>query len=221
LAFLNCPAGAPVPDPLKGKSFVALRVCYPGDAEERAELAAPVRKVGGIVFDSTRRIPFREIGSVTMDSPLRLPRIGYSESLREVGDPLIAALPEVLTPTAPFAAMELRHAAGGAALPPESHRGLGYWDSPFLFFGMSVISDPSAEPAVAALGESLDAILESCRTGTNALTFLLPQHTPQGDGEAGRVRQVYRPDHYARLTALKKRCDPDNLLGGDRNIPPA
>jgi len=83
-----------------------------------------------------------------------------------------------------------------------------------------VVPDAATERAAAGLGERLDAILKPWCTGTNALTFLLPQHTPDHGGNVERVRQVFRPAHYARLATLKARYDPDNLLGGDWNIPP-
>jgi FAD/FMN-containing dehydrogenase len=31
---------------------------------------------------------------------------------------------------------------------------------------------------------------------------------------------VFSPSHYERLAAFKKKLDPKNLLGSDRNIPP-
>ena len=219
VAFLQYPADAPVPEPVRGTPVVALRVCHPGAVEEEAvRVIARMRAISGVVLDTVRPMPYREIGTVTMDSPRPLPRIGYSESVRELADPVIEGLPEVLTPGAPFLAMELRHTAGGAR-PPAGHEGLGYWGSNFLFFGMSVTPDATVERAAAELGERLDAVLQPYRSGTNAFTFLLPQHTPVDSAE--RVRHVYRPDHYARLARLKARYDPANLLGADRNIPPS
>jgi FAD/FMN-containing dehydrogenase len=55
----------------------------------------------------------------------------------------------------------------------------------------------------------------------NAFTFLLDQHTPAGAGEVERVRTTFSADHYARLATLKKAFDPKNLMGCDRNVPPA
>jgi Berberine and berberine like len=218
IAFLQYPADAPVPEPVRGTPVVALRVCHPGPTDQAIRVLSRMREIAGVVLDTARPMPYREIGTVTMDSPRPLPRIGYSESLRELADPLIATLPEVLTPGAPFVAMELRHTGGGTR-PPAGYEGLGYWGSPFLFFGMSVTPNAAVEQAVAELGERLDAVLAPYRTGTNALTFLLAQHTPEDSAE--RVRRVYRPDHYARLASIKARYDPANLLGADRNIPPS
>ncbi len=141
--------------------------------------------------------------------------------MRGLPDAVVSGLPEVLVPGGPFLAMELRHAGRGVARPPPGHEGLGYWDSPFLFFGMSVTPDAAVERAASALGERLHALLSPHRTGTNALTFLLPRHEPTAEGERERVRQAYRPAHYARLSSLKARYDPHNLLGDDRNIPPS
>jgi hypothetical protein len=186
-------------------------------AEAEAALTS-MRRIPGIVLDTARSMPFREIGSVTMDSPLHLPRIGYSESLREVTDEIIGGLPEILTPGEPYLAMELRHTSGGIVRPPESYEGLGYWNSAFLFFGMCITPDPATELRAKRLGERLNALLTPSRTGTNAFTFLLAQHTPVGEGEAERVRSAFRPAHYARLAKLKGQYDPLNRLGGDRAI---
>ena len=221
VAFLQYPAVAPVPEPVRGVPVVALRVCYPGAAAEAEAALTSMRRIPGIVLDTARSMPFREIGSVTMDSPLHLPRIGYSESLREVTDEIIGGLPEILTPGEPYLAMELRHTSGGIARPPQSYEGLGYWNSAFLFFGMCITPDPATELRAKRLGERLNALLTPSRTGTNAFTFLLAQHTPVGEGEAERVRSAFRPAHYARLAKLKGQYDPLNRLGGDRAILPS
>jgi hypothetical protein len=154
-------------------------MCHPGSAEDARRALSPFRKITGSILDTTRVMPYREIGDVTMDSPLHLPRIGYSESLREISDLIIDGLPEALRPGSPFLAMELRNGAGGGIAHAESsHEGLGYWSSPFLFMGMSVTPDATKEHAALEMGRRLGAVFAHARTGTNALTFLLPEHTP-------------------------------------------
>ena len=220
VAFLQYPSAAPVPEAVRGRPVVALRACHPGTAEEATAALAPMRALPGILLDTVRSLPFREIGSVTMDSPLQLPRIGYSESLRSISDAMIKNLPVILKPGAPYIAMELRHAGLGVARPPRDHEGMGYWRSPFLFMGMSVTANPEAEIGAKDLGAKLDTLFDDVSTGTNAFTFLLAQHTPAGAGEVNRVRKVFSASHYARLVALKRKYDPTNLMGCDRNVPP-
>ncbi len=221
VAFLQYPGVAPVPEPVRGKPVIALRVCHPGTAEDAIAALAPMRKIPGIVLDTTRSMPFREIGSVTMDSPLHLPRIGYSESLRSISHAMISGLPEILKPGAPYIAMELRHAGAGIARAPSGHGGMGYWQSPFLFFGMSVTPDPETEMRTKELAVQLDRLFAADTTGTNVFTFLLAEHTPTGAGEVKRVKKVFSTPHYERLAALKTKLDPKNLMGSDRNIPPS
>ncbi len=98
---------------------------------------------------------------------------------------------------------------------------MGYWQSPFLFFGMSVTPDPKSELGAKELGAKLDSLFADVSTGTNAFTFLLAQHTPARIGDVDRVRRVFSAPHYARLAALKRKLDPSNLMGCDRNVPPA
>ena len=118
--------------------------------------------------------------------------------------------------------MELRNGAGGGvARAVSGHEGLGYWSSPFLFFGMSVTPDAAKEQAALEMGQRLDAVFAHDRTGTNAFTFLLPEHTPADSNGKTRVATTFQPAHYARLAALEKRYDPGSLLGGDRAIVPS
>jgi FAD/FMN-containing dehydrogenase len=42
-----------------------------------------------------------------------------------------------------------------------------------------------------------------------------------GDDSLSRVASAYGPEQYARLAALKKTWDPDNILHHTPNIPPA
>lgn len=219
VAFIQYPAIAPVPEPVKGVAVVALRICHPGSAEDAKRAVSPFHKITGSILDTTRMMPFREIGNVTMDSPLHLPRIGYSESLREISDRVIDELPKALLPGSPFLAMELRNgASGGVARAVTGHEGLGYWSSPFLFFGMSVTPDAAKEHAALEMAHRLDAVFARDRTGINAFTFLLPDHTPVDTSGKARVATSFQPAHYARLAVLKNRYDPGGLLGGDRAI---
>ena len=116
--------------------------------------------------------------------------------------------------------MELRQAGLGFASPPTGHEGMGYWRSPYLIFGMSVVPTPEQEHRAKILGEQLEGLFRPDRTGTNAFTFLLAQHTPSETADVVRVRSTFSPAHYARLVALKQKFDPANLMGSDRNIPP-
>jgi hypothetical protein len=67
VAFIQYPAIAPVPGPVKGVPVVALRICHPGSEEDAKRAILPFHTIAGSILDTTRVMPYREIGSVTMD----------------------------------------------------------------------------------------------------------------------------------------------------------
>ena len=73
--------------------------------------------------------------------------------------------------------------------------------------------DAPKEQAALEMGQRLDEVLAHDRTGTNVLTFLLPEHTPVEESGKARVATVFQPAHYARLAVLKKLYDPRDLFG--------
>jgi hypothetical protein len=70
VAFLNIPPLPALPEPLRGKSVIALHGCYSGERpEDGEELLRPVReKLGEPIMDTFGAMPFAAMDSISMDS---------------------------------------------------------------------------------------------------------------------------------------------------------
>ena len=71
-----------------------------------------------------------------------------------------------------------------------------------------------SRPATSAHTRAMSAAMTPWATGRAHVDYL-------GDESHGRVASAYGPEQYARLAALKKTWDPDNVLHHTPNIPPA
>src|SRR5699024_7042368 len=57
-AFVQVPPDAPLPEPVRGKLVLSLRVSHVGDADEGERLLAPLRDAGTVLADTVREMPF-------------------------------------------------------------------------------------------------------------------------------------------------------------------
>jgi hypothetical protein len=97
VAFLNVPLLPALPEPLRGKSVIALRGCYrgesPGDGEE---LVRPMREeLGEPIMDTFGIMPYAAMDSISMDPVDPMGARQHSEMLRDLSPEAIQTLVEV------------------------------------------------------------------------------------------------------------------------------
>src|SRR5699024_7038637 len=66
-AFVQVPPDAPLPEPVRGKLVLSLRVSHVGDADEGERLLAPLRDAGTVLADTVREMPFTDWGEIHSD----------------------------------------------------------------------------------------------------------------------------------------------------------
>src|SRR5690625_6900945 len=59
-AFVQVPPDAPLPEPVRGKLVLSLRVSHVGDADEGERLLAPLRDAGTVLADTVREMPYTD-----------------------------------------------------------------------------------------------------------------------------------------------------------------
>ncbi|MGH3145618.1 MAG: FAD-binding oxidoreductase, partial [Rubrobacter sp.] len=140
VAFLNVPPLPAVPEPLRGKSVIALRGCYCGESlESGEELLRPVREeLGETIMDTFGPMPYAAMDSISMDPVDPMGARQSSEMLSELSPEAIDALVEVAGAgsNSPLILLEIRQ-LGGALARTVDHLGtMGKGDSKLIMNGV-------------------------------------------------------------------------------------
>ena len=220
VAFLNIPPLPALPEPLRGKSVIALRGCYCGESPEAGEeLLHPVREeLGEPIMDTFGKMPFAAMDSISMDPVDPMGARQHSEMLGELSPEVIETLVELggAGSESPLIVLELRQLGGALARTADRLSTMGAGDSGFIMNGVGPAFTPEmAEGVVAYLSRVAEAT-RPFQTGDTYVNFMeLDGASPE------RVKAAYAPEDYERLVALKDRYDPQNLFRFNRNIAPS
>lgn len=220
LAFLNIPPLPFLPEPLQGKSVIAVRGCYCGeDPAAGEELFRPVREgFGEPIMDTFGVMPYAAMDSISMDPVDPMGAIQHSEMLRELSQGTIAALVEVAGADSgsPLIMLEIRQLGGALARSSERLSTVGRGEAAFIMNGIGATFTPEMAEAVRAHLARVTEATRPYQTGETYVNFM------ELDGaSAERVRAAYAPEDWDRLVSLKDRYDPDNVFRFNRNIPPS
>jgi len=218
VAFLNVPPLPALPEPLRGKSVIALRGCYcgesPGDGEE---LVRPMREeLGEPIMDTFGMMPYAAMDSISMDPVDPMGARQHSEMLRDLSPEAIQTLVEVAGSGSPLIMLELRQLGGALTRNAEHLSTMGKGDSKFIMNGVGpAFTQEMAEGVVTYLAHVADA-MRPFQTGDTYVNFMeLDGASPE------RVKAAYPPEDCERLVALKDRYDAQNVFRFNRNIAPS
>ena len=220
VAFLNVPPLPALPEPLRGKSVIALRGCYcgetPGDGEE---LVRPMREeLGEPIMDTFGMMPYAAMDSISMDPVDPMGVRQHSEMLGDLSPEAIRTLVEVAGSGSgsPLIVLELRQ-LGGALTRDAAHLStMGKGDSKFIMNGVGAAFTPEMAEGVLAFLARVTEATRPFQTGDTYVNFM-----ELDDASAERVKAAYAPEDFERLVALKDRYDPQNVFRFNRNIAPS
>jgi FAD/FMN-containing dehydrogenase len=202
--------------PLEGERVIAFAICFSGDLSETDEVLAPIHALGEPVADLLRDQPYVEVQSYLDEfEPRGLHyywKTGYAAGL---SDALLGAELELFA-ECPIPDVEIGSLHIGGALNelPEDDGAVGNRDARHVI-GVNGMWAPD-EPRAEEFQDWIRAAFERLRpetTGRNYVNF------QTADEDERRVRETYG-DNFARLAALKRRYDPDNVFSSNRNVRP-
>lgn len=214
VALLRLPPLEAVPEPLRGRFVVHVRIAYLGSAADGERLVAPLREVAPALIDTVRELPYTEVASIHQDPTDPGQFRDRSGLLRTLEAATVDALLDRVGPDAdnPVPVVELRHLGGALGRPPQHANAVGFREAKFSLF-TTARAGPEEAAAAGELQRSLLDALAPWRLGGPFVSFM-------GVDQAGAedVRAAYEPDTFQRLRVLKAAHDPDNLFRINHNI---
>jgi FAD/FMN-containing dehydrogenase len=210
---LSCQAGLSLDELLEPALWIA--PCYTGSSADPAELRA-LRSVPGLVDDRVRRQSFADQQRI-FDSPYGVDRNYWKgHFVRELPDELIDVLLERLVALGRPPGGILIESLHGAPKEADGDSGVvGFRQAAFNLSAMATWQDPELdEDHIRWARETTAAIEPWSLRGGGYVNYM------QADEPIERIRASFGEEAFARLQALKRRYDPENVLRRNQNIPP-
>ncbi len=203
--LLDVPAADPIPAELRGRRIVMIDGAVLGDDDVAAEVLAPLRALVP-EFDTVARVPAASLVRLHLDPEGPTPAYASSTLVSGLPDAAIAGIVAAVGPGSGsrLAAAELRQ-LGGALARPDPHGGaLSALDGRFLALGLGLGggNDDDWERQREDAARFLSAV-EPWATGR--------QYLPMLDARTD-TRKVFPPGVHARLSAVRRAADPDDLF---------
>ena len=208
VAVLRLPPLPSVPEPLRGRAVVALRVAHLGSVEEARALVAPVvADCGPVLVDSLRDMPFTEVGSIAAEPTDPMPSWDRGTLLGGLDAAAVDTLVGLAGAGAdtPLAVVELRHAGGALGREPLVPNAVGGRDAAYAMTVVGALL-PQLREGVPAAGEGLLAAMRPWRTGGTQANLLGWASDP------AEIRSAWPAATYRRLARLKAAWDPQDVF---------
>ncbi|MFJ6851685.1 FAD-binding oxidoreductase [Streptomyces sp. NPDC091271] len=197
-----------LPEALRGRYVISVRVAYTGTAAEGEALVAPLRAVGPALSDSLRELPYTESHTIHSDPPFPHAYHGEGVMLRDLDAGTAGRVLELTGPKAPMmTVVQLNHLGGALAERPAHDSAVPHRDAGFLLRLLSPL-DGTDVKAVRALYARVAGETAPYALG-RALNFAFG-----GGDRAETYRGVHGPRTRERLAGLVSRYDPASLFGG-------
>jgi hypothetical protein len=212
--LMHAPPAPHVPPHQVGELVLSVLVCWTGDPWAGAAAVAPLRALATPVADSLSVMPYPDLyGFTAHQGAPHAPsvRTMFADDLSDGAlDAMLAAMANA---TSPYSVVQVRALGGAMARVPEDATAFAHRRRRFMVVVTGVWLD-AAEDAAPHRAWT-EALWQTLRPEANgAYVNFLEDEGPD------RVRDAYPPATYARLAAVKRRYDPDNLFRFNQNVPP-
>jgi FAD/FMN-containing dehydrogenase len=213
--LMHAPPAPYVPQERVGEPVLSILVCWSGDPEEGERALAPLRALATPVADAVGPMPYPAIYRFTAhqaEPHAASIRMMFADALSD--DAIDAALAAMANATSPYSLIQFRGLGGAMARVGTDDTAFAHRHQRYFLAIIGLWLDPAEDAARhnAWTGALWGAIR---REGSGVYVNFLEQ-----EGE-GRVRDAYPPATHARLAAIKRRYDPQNLFRFNQNIAPA
>jgi FAD/FMN-containing dehydrogenase len=212
--LLRMPPGDEVPEPLRGRAFVAVEAAYVGDAVSGAQLIDPLRQLGP-ERDTFATIRASTLRQVNMDPEAPMPAVGDGAFLAalpaEAIDTVLAQVGAAGVQT-PLASVEIRHLGGALARAADCAGAQPMIDAQYVISAAGPAPTPDQADAARSSARALKESLTRWHAGYDYYNFL---DTP------AEAEVVLPRASYERLRKIKATYDPDQAIISAHPVRPA
>jgi FAD/FMN-containing dehydrogenase len=214
-AVLRMPTMPEVPEPLRGKFLVSVRIAYNGTSVDGERMVEPLRAIAPAVLDTVRDMPYTEVASIHNEPTDPVPYYERGTMLREFPAQAQDKLIELVGPDARTALViaELRALGGAWDREPEVPNAVATRGLPYSLLGVAAGPVSEEQQLKWSVAELLDG-LKPWQSDRRNVNNLAPD-------EAADAAAIYGPERYARLASIKKTYDPANMFRLNHNVMPA
>lgn len=206
-ALLTSPDGAPL---------VAYVLAYAGDAAAGEAAIAGFRAFGEPVADLVAPMPYTALQQMLDEGFQPGPHVYWrSHFLTGLPDEAInIVVAGANAAPSPLSAVLVEHVGGAVSRVGRDETAFDHRDAEYNLAIIARWLDPAEEEANIAWARTLWEAMQPYARGVYV------NYLGVGDS-ADRVREAYSPAKYARLAALKREYDPENIFRRNQNIAPA
>lgn len=205
VAALVYPDIPQVPEAMRGRYVVSVRVAYSGTPAEGERLVAPLRAIGPVLADSLREMPYTDSPAIHNDPPFPHAYYGDGLMLSGLGPEHAVRVLELTGRGAPMmTVVQLNHLGGALATAPSAGNAVPFREAGFLLRLLSPL-DGTDVASVRALYEEVAGGLAPLAVG-RSLNFSF--------GGGDRTEGFHDARTRERLAGLVSRYDPASLFGG-------
>jgi hypothetical protein len=206
VALLHLPPDPAVPEPIRGRYVVHLRIAHVGDSREGARLARGIRSAAPVLLDALGDLPTTSLDLVHQDPPAPTPTHERGSLLDQLApDTIDAVVREASAPGSPLMLAEIRQLGGAIARPPAIPSAVPGRSAPFVLFAIALDIPPLAEAGPQAVASLLEAV-RPWRSPVNFPNFLGRSSTP------AEVQAAWPDQSRARLLEIKQGWDLANMF---------
>jgi FAD binding domain-containing protein len=209
--LLQVPPLPDIPEPVRGRQFVAIDGAYLGSPEAGAEALAALRALEPEI-DMFAPIPAAALSHIHMDPEHPVPGHGDGMVLDELTPAAIETLVAVAGPGSgsPLLAVELRQLGGAIGVPPAEHGALAKIGGAFALFAVGMAMTPEMGAAVEAHVERVIEAMDPWDAGRRYLNFTERPSDASAFFPEGTLR---------RLQVVKRASDPGDMFCSNHPVP--
>jgi hypothetical protein len=211
IRMMNLPPLPDVPEPIRGKRFLAITAACIGSQEEGEKAIAPLREIGEPLMDTFGQMPAPGLTRIAMDPEPPVPGLGHHRVLNELPDEALDAFVDAAGPDSdsPLLLAELRHLSGALARPAQSGGALDKLDGEFVMLGVGMLMDPAMRDPITA---QLDKMADTMKPWAADRGYFNYAERPCD------VEALLPAATCERLAHVKRSWDPDDLILANHSV---